>query len=367
MSDELPNQDPYPVPDADAQRLSDLDSDSAEGDQTAGDLDQTAADSDQQSSDRDQLASDRDQDAADQDHARRDGGDDADYRRGTLNRTRGTMERNAASLVRSETARARDEAAARRDRMAAERDGAARARDELAASLDAQIERLERDSRRSDGGSPIGIQILLRAAGDRKRAAASRAQAALHREAAARDRELADADRRHAARDRAAAAEEFALEGVDPLTGALLRRVGLATIQRELDRTRRTGERLLLAFVDVDGLKAVNDSRGHAAGDELLTAVAQSIMRHLRSYDVIMRLGGDEFVCSLAAEDEPAVRDRFAQIAAHLAETANGATFKVGYAELRADDSLDDLIGRADEAMLAERRATARMSPPKQR
>jgi diguanylate cyclase (GGDEF)-like protein len=128
--------------------------------------------------------------------------------------------------------------------------------------------------------------------------------------------------------------------------------MGLGTIQRELDRTRRTGERLFLAFVDVDGLKRVNDERGHAAGDELLRAVASSIMRYLRSYDVIVRVGGDEFVCSLSAEDEAAVRSRFDEIAAHLAAGMEGATFTVGFAESRPDDSLDELIARADTAMI---------------
>ena len=84
----------------------------------------------------------------------------------------------------------------------------------------------------------------------------------MQREAAARDRERAAEDRRLAARDRAAAAGELALEGADYLTGALRRRVGLAAIQRELDRTRRTGERLVVAFVDVNGLKAINDKQG---------------------------------------------------------------------------------------------------------
>ena len=163
--------------------------------------------------------------------------------------------------------------------------------------------------RRDNGDSPIGIEILLRAAGDRKRAAAARAQAAIQREAAARDRERAAEDRRLAARDRAAAAGELALEGADYLTGALRRRVGLAAIQRELDRTSRTGERLVVAFVDVDGLKAINDKRGHAAGDDRLRAVAQAIMQHLRSYDVIVRFGGDEFVCSLSGQDAGGARD----------------------------------------------------------
>ena len=84
----------------------------------------------------------------------------------------------------------------------------------------------------------------------------------MHREAAAADRERAAHDRRQAARDRAAAAEELALEGVDHLTGTLRRRAGLSAIQREIDRTRRTGERLVVAFIDVDGLKHVNDTRG---------------------------------------------------------------------------------------------------------
>ena len=321
---------------ADAQTLSDFDQTATDGDQTAADLDQTAADSDQHASNRDQIAADRDQDAADHDHARRFDQDDAEeqgeYERSRRERTQSAVERDLASRTRSTSARVRDDAAARRDRMAAERDGAARARDELAASLDAEIEWLEHDSRREDGGSPVGIQILLRAAGDREQAAD---------------------DRRQAARDRAEAAAEVALEGIDPLTGALLRRVGCATMQRELDRTSRTGERLLVAFVDVDGLKAVNDNRGHAAGDELLRAVAGSIMQHLCSYDVIMRLGGDEFACSLSADDESAVRERFAQISAHLAQTAKGATFTVGFAERHPDDALDDLIRRADEAMLA--------------
>ena len=150
---------------------------------------------------------------------------------------------------------------------------------------------------------------MLRAAGDRKRAAAARAQAAIQREAAARDRERAAEDRRLAARDRAAAAGELALEGADYLTGALRRRVGLAAIQRELDRTSRTGERLVVAFVDVDGLKAINDRDGHAAGDDRCARWPGRSWQHLRSYDVIVRFGGDEFVCSLSGQDSAGARD----------------------------------------------------------
>ena len=204
---------------------------------------------------------------------------------------------------RTQTAFVRDEAATHRDRMATERDAGARARDGLAATIDADVARLELE-RSAEHIEPLtGSEIVRRAAGDRERAATSRTRAAAEREAAARDRERAAEDRRQAARDRRAAAEELAREGVDHLTGALRRRVGLGAIQREIDRTRRTGERLVVAFVDVDGLKTVNDTEGHAAGDELLREVARSITQHLRSYDVIARFGGDEFVCSLSGQD----------------------------------------------------------------
>ncbi len=270
-------------------------------------------------------------------------------------RSQGAIDRDRATQARTETARIRDEAAARRDRLADERDGAARARDELAAAQDAELERLESEIRRDNGDTPIGIEILLRAAGDRKRAAAARAQAAIQREAAARDRERAAEDRRLAARDRAAAAGELALEGADYLTGALRRRVGLAAIQRELDRTSRTGERLVVAFVDVDGLKAINDNHGHAAGDDRLRAVAQAIMQHLRSYDVIVRFGGDEFVCSLSGQDAAGAHERFEQIATRLAKDADGATFTVGIAEREPQETLEEMIKRADAAMIGGR------------
>ena len=69
-----------------------------------------------------------------------------------------------------------------------------------------------------------------------------------------------------------------------------------APSEREMDRTLRSGEGLVVAYIDVDGLKAVNDTAGHTAGDTLLSSVADSITHDLRSYDVICRFGGDEFL-----------------------------------------------------------------------
>jgi diguanylate cyclase (GGDEF)-like protein len=342
--------------DADAQTLSDLDQSTADGDQTSSDLDQTYSDVDRTASDRDQRASDRDQDAADNDQAAGADADTAGYDRSRRARSQSSAERDLTMQARVEISRLRDEAAARRDRLAADRDAAAHARDALAAALDAEIERLDGAGRGQNDGPVTGMDLLLHAADDRKRAAASRARAAEQRAAAATDRERADGDRRRAALDRVSAAEELALEGFDHLTGALRRGVGLAAIQREMDRTRRTEERLVVAFIDVDGLKKVNDTRGHAAGDELLNLVARCVKQHLRSYDVMARFGGDEFVCSLSGQDVAGARRRFDQIAIELAQPANHAKITVGFAERQPDDSLDGLIQRADRAMLEMRR-----------
>src|SRR5438132_6245992 len=84
----------------------------------------------------------------------------------------------------------------------------------------------------------------------------------------------------------------------DDLTGALRRGTGLAMLQRELDRARRVrGRGTIVAFIDVDGLKRLNDTDGHSAGDQLLRDVVAAIRERVRSYDLVIRYGGDEFVC----------------------------------------------------------------------
>jgi diguanylate cyclase (GGDEF)-like protein len=110
----------------------------------------------------------------------------------------------------------------------------------------------------------------------------------------------------------------------------------------------------VLAFVDVDRLKATNDSLGHAAGDELLRHIADTIRANLRSYDLIVRFGGDEFVCGLAGLNMEQATKRFVLVNKDLAETQQ-ASVTAGLAELQADDSLEDLVMRADEALYRER------------
>jgi diguanylate cyclase (GGDEF)-like protein len=119
-------------------------------------------------------------------------------------------------------------------------------------------------------------------------------------------------------------------------------------------RAKRTGHSVVFAFVDVDRLKAINDSHGHAAGDELLRRTVDRMRKHLRSYDLVVRFGGDEFVCALVDLSIPAATQRFEAINADLAETNHGS-ITVGLAELESEDSLADAIARADEALYRQR------------
>ena len=80
----------------------------------------------------------------------------------------------------------------------------------------------------------------------------------------------------------------------------------------------------MLAFVDVDGLKEVNDSEGHLAGDALLQLVGETIRANVRPYDVIVRYGGDEFVCAMPNISAREARTRFEKIAAALAAVQTG-------------------------------------------
>ena len=200
-----------------------------------------------------------------------------------------------------------------------------------------------------------------RAAQGRDHAADDREQTARRfstsdRERAAHDRAEASSDREQAAHDRSQAARDRAQAGVDDLTGALRRERGMVDLQREIDRSRRLDGGLVLAFVDVNGLKAINDVDGHAAGDQLLRDVAVALRSGLRSYDLVVRYGGDEFICALPGTDIEGARRRFEEVVRNLTERSPAASVSVGLAALEDPDALDELIARADVALYAGRR-----------
>lgn len=240
-----------------------------------------------------------------------------------------------------DTGRERDVAAQRRDETSTLRDRLAAGRDRKASDWDVKEEIADRHSLGMD-------EVRGRGRASRRRAAGDRTQAGLDRQHARGDREEGGSDRRWAAHDRDEA-------GTDELTGARRRGVGLHELMTEMERARRGSVPLVAAFVDVDGLKAVNDEQGHAAGDELLRVVADGFRRHMRSYDLLVRLGGDEFLCALPDVSAAEARSRFDGLRAELRGMA-GTSVSIGYSELRDGDSVHDLVTRADTALLATRR-----------
>lgn len=89
----------------------------------------------------------------------------------------------------------------------------------------------------------------------------------------------------------------------DPLTGLPNRRLLLDRLHQSLLQTRSAGKLLAVVALDLDGFKAINDSLGHAAGDQLLKALAQRLSQTLRQGDTVARTGGDEFVLVLHSVD----------------------------------------------------------------
>jgi len=332
-----------PVNDPD-QTASDQDQTSSDHDQTASDQDQTWSDHDQTWSDSDQRSADEDQHAADDDFAA--GGDAATYHRGALARERSSRDREAVSVLRNESAAARVRTAEDRDRAAALRDRGAEGRDTLARLHDSE-----------DDAEASREDILSRAKRDRDRAAADRAKAADDRARAAGDREEAARERAEARLHRTESDDNLKLATTDELTGAWTRKFGLEEVSRELERARRTGATLVLAFIDVDDLKQVNDSQGHPAGDALLQLVGETLRANVRPYDVIVRYGGDELVCAMSNLSALDARARFDNIAAELTAVNAEHSVTVGLAEADPGDSLQELISRADADLLEARRS----------
>ena len=132
--------------------------------------------------------------------------------------------------------------------------------------------------------------------------------------------------------------------------------------------TRSTGRdasdgKFVIAYIDVDGLKGVNDRNGHAAGDRVLRMLVATMRANLRSYDPIVRFGGDEFVCGIASIDPGEVQHRIGVIDQSLRHST-GVGITAGLAELTPSESLDDLTARADAALIAAKQSRTDELPP---
>ena len=146
----------------------------------------------------------------------------------------------------------------------------------------------------------------------------------------------------------------------DPLTGALNARGFWNAISKMLQHERRAGATSCVLFLDLDHFKAINDQHGHEAGDEVLKAVAQSLLQNVRQIDVVGRIGGEEFVIFLpvtALDGAMTVGESLRQAIEQLHipvrnHQALQVTASLGVAEIRASDqSVSEALKRADAAM----------------
>jgi diguanylate cyclase (GGDEF)-like protein len=121
-------------------------------------------------------------------------------------------------------------------------------------------------------------------------------------------------------------------------------------------RARRYGAEGALLVLDLDGFKAVNDSLGHAAGDELIVNCAQALQNRLRETDILARLGGDEFAVLLPAEGE-AEAIVVAQAIVNVIREVSGVTASVGVTPFGDEPTTTSAMDRADMAMYAAKQA----------
>ena len=157
---------------------------------------------------------------------------------------------------------------------------------------------------------------------------------------------------------------------MDALTGLFNHRYFSQQIGQEISRARRYGRDLSVAFVDLDNFKPINDQHGHQTGDRVLRWVGELVKHTLRSADItctrtsggplLARYGGDEFVVILPETDEEGAMIAMNRVCSEIANTPvpleEGSklfnlTVSVGVANLRGDESAQELVGRADQAV----------------
>lgn len=149
----------------------------------------------------------------------------------------------------------------------------------------------------------------------------------------------------------------------DTLTPLHNRRYLITALNERIQRLDRYGTPAVLVFVDVDGLKQINDRHGHNAGDFALVHIARALAANIRACDVAARMGGDEFALILDEVDEAGARDKVtaldAAVAAARCDYGNArldvyASF--GMAQIQTGDRDEDIIARADAHMYKVKR-----------
>jgi diguanylate cyclase (GGDEF)-like protein len=147
-----------------------------------------------------------------------------------------------------------------------------------------------------------------------------------------------------------------AMSRTDPLTGAANTRGFKEQLRGELERSRRYRHPFTVSYLDLDNFKMINDSFGHATGDELLRTVVRNIRTHVRTTDLVARLGGDEFALLLPEADLEGARTVIGRIRSGIQAEMESrewpVTMSVGSLTcLNPGLDVDEVVRKADELM----------------
>jgi diguanylate cyclase (GGDEF)-like protein len=144
------------------------------------------------------------------------------------------------------------------------------------------------------------------------------------------------------------------------------RRGFLRQLERLIDRVGRYGDHAALLFVDIDGLKTINDSFGHKAGDMALIQVAELLSGGVRRSDTVARLGGDEFGVLLDQANEATAQETARRLVDRIADCEFGydghrlgLSVAIGIGMIQGGDTPEDCIARADLAMYEAKTSAA--------
>jgi len=142
------------------------------------------------------------------------------------------------------------------------------------------------------------------------------------------------------------------------------RRGFMRRLDETISRVRRYDEEAAMLFVDLDGLKLINDSFGHRAGDEALIQVAALLVKGVRKSDCVARIGGDEFAILLTNASDTVANDTAARLIDEIAGCdfmhdgdALPLSVAIGVAIVSPDDDAESVMDRADEEMYKRKAA----------